>query len=117
MLNDHEIEARLRRYRVADPPPDLARAIVETSVQPSHRFDWIWGPAAAVAVLVAWIAFHAAMSEPPIDPVRAQEVAFVTEVLGGDESAAAYAETVVPESPKPDLQMALMLLEESWLEN
>jgi hypothetical protein len=117
MLNDHEIEARLRRYRVTDPPPDLAHTIVAASVEPSDRFDWIWGPATAAAVLVAWIAFHVATSEPQIDAVRAREVAFVTEVLGGDESAAAYAETVVPESPKPDLQMALMLLEELWLEN
>ena len=117
MLNDHEIEARLRRYRVADPRTDLAHTIIASSVEPAYRFDWIWGPAAAAAVLVAWITFHVATFEPSIDPVRAQEVAFVTEALGGDESAAAYAETVVPESPKPDLQMALMLLEESWLEN
>ena len=117
MLNDHDVESALRRYQVADPPTELAQRVVAASNDVPRRLEWIWGPAAAAAVLAVWIAFHFGSIEPPIDEVRAQEVAFVTEILGGDANAAAYAETVVPESPKPDLQMALMLLEESWQEN
>jgi len=37
-------------------------------------------------------------------------------MLGGGDSAAAYAEIVVPQSPK-DLQMALALPEDPWQEN
>ena len=117
MLNDHDVEAALRRYQVADPPTELAHRIAAAGDDTPRTLEWIWGPAAAAAVLAVWIAFHLGSIEPPIDEARAQEVAFVTNILGGDANAAAYAESVVPESPTPDLQMALALLEESWMEN
>jgi hypothetical protein len=117
MLSEDDLEAMLRRYRVGDPPSDLGSAVVAASVEGPRRFERIWGPAAAAAVLASWVAFHLGMTEPTIDRVRAQEVALVTEVLGGDENAAAYAEIVVPQSPELDLQTALAFQEDPWQEN
>jgi hypothetical protein len=65
-------------------------------------------------VLAAWIGIQYAMAESPGDPVRDEEVAFVTEMLGGDDNAAAYAELVVPQTPKQD---ALPAIEDQWLQN
>jgi len=116
MLSDHDLEATLRRYRVTDPPIALGPAIVAGSVDQTSRFEWMWGPAAAAAVVVIWLAVHVAMTEAPIDPARAEEVAFVTGLLGGGPDAAAYAELVVPvPAPKPDPLVALA--EDPWQEN
>ena len=116
MLSDVDLERALQRYRVADPPRGLASVVVAATVDAPGRFEWLWAPAAAAAVFASWVAFHLAMAESPRDPIRDEEVAFVTQVLGGDENAAAYAESVVPQSPKQDVQMALVG-EDPWQEN
>jgi hypothetical protein len=115
MLNDDDIARALQRYRVVDPPSTLASSMVAAAFDIPGRFEWLWGPAAAAAVLAAWIVIQLAMVEAPRDPIRDEEVAFVTEMLGGDEAAAAYAEIVVPDPPKQDALLAMT--EEPWREN
>jgi|RhiMetStandDraft_4_1073278.scaffolds.fasta_scaffold330912_2 hypothetical protein len=115
MLSDDDLERALRRYAIVGPPGELRSAIVATTVDVPGRFEWVLGPAAAAAVLTIWIGIHLAMAESPRDPIRAREVEFVTETLGGDDDAAAYAELVVPQSPKPDARDAFA--EDRWREN
>lgn len=114
MLSDDDLEGALQRYRVVDPPRELASMVVAATVDVPGRFEWLWGPAAASAVLVVWIGIQIATAESPSDPIRDEEVAFVTQMLGGDENAAAYAELVVPQPPKQD---ALLMVEEQWPAN
>ena len=115
MISDDDLERTLQRYRVVNPPRGLESAIVATALDAPGRFEWLLGPAAAAAVLAVWIGIHLAMAESPRDPIRAREVEFVTETLGGDDDAAAYAELVVPRSPKPDARDAFA--EDRWREN
>jgi len=114
MLNDHDVEDALRRYRVVDPPSGLASAI-EAAIDASGRFEWMWGPAAAIAILAAWIAFQVGSVDTQADPVRASEIAVVTEMLGGDEYAAARAELIVPHTTQRDPLVALA--EDRWRTN
>jgi hypothetical protein len=101
---DREIEAVLRRYGVADPPPQLARRIAAgDAFAPGTSLEWVWGPAAAAAVLAAWMALHMRGVEPERDPWRDAEVALVAEALGGGEEAIWYAEAIVPQPPAPTL--------------
>jgi hypothetical protein len=115
MLSDDDLERALRRYQVVNPPGALESAIVSATLNVPGRFEWLWGPAAAAVVVAMWIGARIGMSESPHDPIRDQEIAFVTEMLGGGETAAAYAEIVVPEPPKQDALLAMT--EERWREN
>jgi hypothetical protein len=115
MLSDDDLERALKRYRVADPPSDFESTIVASAFEVAGRFEWMWGPAAAATVLAAWIGLHIATADSPSDPVRDQEVAFVTQMLGGDENAATYAELVVPQQPKRDALGERP--EDQWREN
>jgi len=114
MLNDRDIEDALRRYRVVDPPSGLGPAI-GVAVEPPGRFEWLWGPAAAVTILAAWIAFHVGSVDTPPDPVRASQIVLITEMLGGDVYAAARAELIVPVTPQKD--PLVVLAEDSWQTN
>jgi hypothetical protein len=115
MLSDDDLERALQRYRVVDPPSGFESTIVTAGLGAPSRFEWLWGPAAAAVVLAIWIGVQLAMAEPRRDPIRDEEVASVTEMLGGDENAAAYAEFVVPQPPR---QRALSAgPEDQWLEN
>ena len=116
MLSDHDLEATLKRYRVADPPPGLGPAIVDAAASDGRgsRYEWVLGPAAAAALVAIWLAVQVAMVEEPADPVRDAEIAFVTEALGGGEDVRAYAERVVPQRPIAD--PSRMLREEPWQE-
>ena len=115
MLSDDDLERALQRYRVVDPPRELASVVVAATVDVPGRFEWVWGPAAAAAVLAMWIGTQIAIAESPHDPARDEEVAFVTEMLGGDDYAAAYAELVVPQPPKQDA--LLEAVEDQWRQN
>jgi hypothetical protein len=115
MLSDHDIEAALLRYRVIDPPTRLGPAIAAAVFQPRTRFDSMWGPLAAAAMLAIWMAAHLVTVEEHVDPSRAQEVALVTEVIGGGENAAAYAEIAVPVIATQDSLRALA--EDPWQGN
>jgi hypothetical protein len=114
MLNDHDLESALRRYRVTDPPSELAPSVVAATsrIETASRFEWLWGPIAAAAVLAVWFAMQVAMLEEPTDPIRDAEVAFVTQLLGGGEDAAAYAERIVPRRPIED--PTKVIEEEPW---
>jgi len=114
MLNDRDIEEVLRRYRVVDPPSGLGPAI-GVAIEPPGRFEWLWGPAAAVTILAAWIAFHVGGVDTPPDPVRASQISLITEVLGGDAYAAARAELIVPRTTQRDPLVALA--EDRWPTN
>lgn len=116
MLSDHDLEATLKRYRVADPPAGLGPTIVEgtTTADGRSRYEWVWGPAAAAAIVALWVSVQVAMVEEPVDPARDAEVAFVTELLGGGEDASAYAQRIVPKRPFAD--PSRMLREEPWQE-
>jgi hypothetical protein len=114
MMSDDDLERTLQRYRVVNPPSGLESAIVAATLDAPGRFEWLLGPAAAAAVLTAWIGIQLAMAETPRDPIRDEEVAFVTEMLGADDTAAAYAELIVPQPPKQD---ALSMVEEQWPAN
>jgi hypothetical protein len=113
MLSD-DVERTLQRYRAVDPPTGLQWTVVAATVDVTGRFEWIWGPAVAAAVLASWVGVQLAMAESPRDPIRDEEVAFVAKMLGGDENAAAYAERVVPKTPTQD---ALPAIEDRWLQN
>ena len=114
MLTDDELERALQRYQVVDPPNGFESAILTAILRAPARLEWLWGPAAAAAVLAIWIGARLAPAESPRDPARDEEVAFVTEILGGDDTAAAYAELIVPEPPEQD---ALRAIEDQWLQN
>jgi hypothetical protein len=116
MLSDHDLESALRRYRVPDPPSDLGPAVVAAAynVEATSRFEWLWGPVAAAAVLAVWFALQIAMLEEPADPIRDAEVAFVTDLLGGGEDAAARAELIVPQRHIED--PSRLFREEPWQE-
>lgn len=116
MLSDHDLDSVLRRYRVPDPPSELGPAVVAAAsrIEAVSRFEWLWGPIAAAAVLAVWFAVQVAMLEEPTDPIRDAEVALVTEFLGGGDDAAAYADLVVPERPMEDPRK--LLAEELWQE-
>jgi hypothetical protein len=98
MIEDDDLEVRLRRYRLGDPPPDLRRAVIAAAEErvDSRERGSIWAPVAAAAILVAWAAIHMSNVEVEPDPLRDAEVALVAEVLGGGEEALRYAELVVP---------------------
>ncbi|HEY1307072.1 MAG TPA: hypothetical protein VGF24_26135 [Vicinamibacterales bacterium] len=114
MLSDRDIEDVLRRYRVVDPPSGLGSAI-DAAIDASGRFEWIWGPAAAIGILAAWIGLQAGSVDTHSDPNRASEIAVVTEMLGGDEYAAARAELIVPRTTQLDPLVALA--EDRWQTN
>ena len=116
MLSDHDLEAALKRYRVADPPSGLGPAIVEGAARAEResKYEWIWGPAAAAAIVALWLSVQIAMAEEPVDPVREAEVAFIAESLGGSDEARAYAERIVPERPIED--PSRVFEEEPWQE-
>ena len=104
MIEDDDLEVRLRRYRLGDPPPDLRRAVIVTvDERVSRDRGSIWAPLTAAAILVAWIGAHILNAEVEPDPERDAEVALITESLGGSEEARRYAEFVVPmrESDEP----------------
>ena len=56
----------------------------------------IWGAIAAAAILVMWVAAHAAARDSMPDPIRERDVAAIVDALGGGEDARRYAEAVVP---------------------
>jgi len=114
MLRDNDVERTLRRYWVGDPPSELQSAVVAAAVDVPGRFEWLWGPAAAAVVLATWAAIQLAMAESPRDSIRDEEIAFVAKMLGGDETAAAYAELVIPKTPT---QGVLRAIEDQWLQN
>jgi hypothetical protein len=105
-MTDEDVEAVLQRYRLREPPSGLAARIAAvTSRTSGGDLHWLCGPAAAAAVLAAWIAAHVATLEPERDAMRDAEVAFASEVLGGGEDAFRYAELALPvitaEDPPP----------------
>lgn len=99
MIEDDELEAILRRYRISDPPRGFIDRMGDAAREPASCR--ICAPALAAAVLLAWAAVHTSMAEPARDAERDAEVALIAEVLGGDEDAIRYAEFVVPRS-EPD---------------
>jgi len=115
VLTDEDLERALQRYQVVNPPGRLESAIVSATLNVAGRFGWLWGPAAAVVVVAIWIGIQLAMADAPADPLRDEEVTFVTQILGGGETAAAYADLVVPRREKPDPLRAGM--EDRWPEN
>jgi hypothetical protein len=114
MLSDDDLERALQRYRVVDPPSGFELAIVGVALSAPRRFEWLWGPAAAAAVLAIWFSIQLSLTKSQGNPIRDEAVASVTEMLGGGENAAAYAEFVVPQPPKQD---ASLPLEDGWREN
>jgi len=114
MTEDDDLEGRLRRYRLGEPPADLRRAVMAAISEHdgSRERGSIWAPLAAAAILVAWIGAQMSTAEIETDPLRAAEVALVADLLGGGEEAMRYAELVVPEriveEPTPEL------MEEPW---
>lgn len=110
MMNDSQIEAVLRRYRVADPPVGLRLAIARATVNVARvsPFAWMWGPAAAAAIVAAWLAIQFAILDQPADRVRDADVAFVGEVLGDGADAAAYVDLVAPRREEDRAVDALM---------
>jgi len=115
MLSEGDLESLLKRYRVADPSTDLGPTILAEAARIANGSDlaWTWGPLAAAALVVVWLAAQVAMTDAAADPVRDAEVAFVAEILGGGEDAAAYADLVVPVGTVDDPIGALA--EDPWL--
>jgi len=111
-MNDEELEATLRRYRLVDPPADLGDSAIAAAEARTRSYGHGWGAAAAAAVLALWFAAHAASWEPQGDPARDAEVAFVADILGGGEDALRYAELAVPRR-EPDVDLATRV-EEPW---
>ena len=105
-MNDDELEAVLRRFRVGDPDPQL-RELVLRPGGPSM----LWGPAAAAAILLTWIAAHVWGTEPYRDPMRDIAVRTIGAALGGGDDAMTYAEAAVPVL---DALTAPVVQEEPW---
>jgi len=115
MLTDDDLERALERYRVVEPPIALESAITAATLDVPGQLEWMWGPVAAATVLAAWIGIHIATADSASDPVRDHEVEFVRQILGGDANAAAYAEWVVPQPPRPDAPGERP--DDQWLKN
>jgi hypothetical protein len=114
MTHDDDLEGTLRRYRPRAPGADLRSRILAAGEADAgrSRFEWIWGPAAAAAILVLWFAAHASQIEPEPDPLRDAEVAVIAEILGGGEDAIAYAELAVP---RRNMSVPIPLaMEDAW---
>jgi hypothetical protein len=99
MKNDRDVESLLRRYEPAGPPSEL-RARVVGARGDGRRRAWPW-VAAAAALLIATFGLHVASArlsgtwvEPAVD-ARAQAIADLAEMLGGDEGAKGVAEQVI----------------------
>jgi hypothetical protein len=64
MMNDDELETRLRRYRPADPPAALRAAVMAAASRrhvapPSARGEWLATAAAVLLTMVFyWLAGH-----------------------------------------------------------
>lgn len=113
MLSDRQLEELLRRYRVVDPPVELALSIAQNATPvAAPTLAWVWGPAAAAVVLITWLVIQFSMLSDPIDPVRDAAVTFASDVLGGSEAAAEYASAVVPDGSNYD--PAGLPTEEPW---
>ena len=80
-MDDQDLEARLRAYRPAPPPPELRGRVVDVArrLQPSDRSTVAWLPAVA-ALLLATIFYWLAANErgmldarlPAIPPIERQ---------------------------------------------
>jgi hypothetical protein len=100
-MNDEEIEAKLRRFRIVKPPATLRATIVHASdgrVVPA--FAWMPTAAALIAAVVFyWLsAYERAAVQVSVDRtavVRAANVELVARVLGGGPQSLLVATTVV----------------------
>jgi hypothetical protein len=105
-MTDDQVESALRRFTVRGPDPRLRQVIV----RPGEPSKW-WAPAAAAAILLAWIGSHASSANAIPDPARETAVRAIAVALGNGEDAVRYAEAAVP----PDsLVTETDVTEESW---
>ena len=108
MNNDREIEALLRRYQPAGPPPGLRARIVAPAIEARRTWPWV---AAAAALLAATIGLHISTSRlgrqmEPSESIDQRTAALIEleQSLGGGDEARQVAEQVVRQR---DLERAL----------
>jgi hypothetical protein len=94
-MNDHDLEATLRRYRPVGPPADLGAHVL------AARRTWPWAAAAAALLAVALGARAAVDSVvariPAVPDPTSQAIAELTERLGGDATARQAVELMLVE--------------------
>lgn len=99
-MNDEEIERKLRRFRIVDPPATLQTTIVNTTDGPLVSAS-AWMPTAAAlaaAILYCLSAYERAVVRVNVDQAalaRAANVELVARVLGGGPQSLLVATTVV----------------------
>ncbi|MGH9312073.1 MAG: hypothetical protein ACRD1S_02630 [Vicinamibacterales bacterium] len=107
-MDEKDLEALLRRYRPADPPPALReRCVAGAAVEPA-RSAWPWA-AAAAALLAGTIGLGAAAArlDAPVATApdwTAQAIGNLAALLGGDEAAWRAATIIVVEEERQEPQ-------------
>jgi hypothetical protein len=101
MMNDDQIEALLRRYRVGDPPSGVKVKALSGKRLPARveltAPDW-----AMVAVVAILVALGVATEPAPYETVSAAEAAWAAEVdamaalIGGGTAATRIVEMTIP---------------------
>jgi hypothetical protein len=100
-MNDDQIEALLRRYRVAEPSADVKVNMLsgKRRMAPVELTARDWAMAAVVVILVA---IGVATEPDPYEAVSAAEAAWVADVdamaalIGGGPAATSIAEMTIP---------------------
>ncbi len=100
-MNDEEIERKLRRFRIVEPPPTLRTTIVERSGGPVVSAS-AWMPTAAALIAAAvlyWLsAYERAAVRFSVDQAAARarrNIELVARSLGGGPQSFLVAKTVV----------------------
>ena len=109
MTQDFEVEAALRRVRVAGPSPGVrTRALAAARRGARPRIGWRVAAAVAAAAGAAW-----ALLPPPLpdldamDAERRQAVQATAALFGGGPGALRYAALVVPPPEEPSIVLLL----------
>jgi len=108
-MNDEEIERKLRRFRIVEPPATLRTTIVERSGGPVVSAS-LWMPTAAAliaaAVLYSLSAYERAAVHFRVDQAavaRSVNIELVARSLGGGPQSFLAAKTaVLLDEPKPE---------------
>ncbi len=107
-----ELEARLRRLKLAEPPPALAQAVLATAKEAlgyRRHLRLAWGSAAAAAVMAVGVSWRG--PEAPRAPVPALEIP--PEIAEIDPALARRLQFLAQASPRVDPWKALRAQAES----
>jgi len=110
VTQDFEVEAALRRVRVAGPSPGVrTRALAAARRGARPRIGWrVAAAVAAAAAGAAWVLLPPPMPDlDAMDAERRQAVEATAILFGGGPGALRYAALVVPSPEEPSIVLLL----------